>query len=182
MSPKSFEALFVTSLLLLCSCMTTIPRINAVGQIFPSVSGNALDGKVWSFPSDLKGQKVLLLIGFKQETQFDIDRWLIGIDQKKYKINVFEVPTIKGWFPSLISGKIDSGMRSGIPEELWKIVVTVYQDADKIVGFMGNEDPLNARVVVLNEDGKVLFLHDRGFSVSALNNLSPYFPVESDPK
>jgi predicted transcriptional regulator len=75
----------------------------------------------------------------------------------------------------VIAGKIDEGMRSGIPEDLWKIVVTVYDDAEKIINFTGNEDPSNARVVVLDKDGKVRLFHDRGFSVNALNNLSQYF-------
>ena len=47
-----------------------------------------------------------ILIGYKQDTQFDIDRWLIGIDQKKYILNVFEVPTVKGWVPNVNSNFI----------------------------------------------------------------------------
>ena len=162
-------------LLILGACTTTIPRRNPVGEFFPDTVGTALDGKVWKFPNDTKGENVLLLIGYKQNTQFDIDRWLIGLDQKGYKLSVFEVPTIQGWVPRMIAGKIDEGMRSGIPEDLWKIVVTVYDDAEKIINFTGNEDPSNARVVVLDKDGKVRLLHDRGFSVNALNSLSQYF-------
>jgi hypothetical protein len=162
-------------LLILGACTTTIPRRNPVGEFFPDTVGTALDGKVWKFPNDTNGENVLLLIGYKQNTQFDIDRWLIGLDQKGYKISVFEVPTIQGWVPRVIAGKIDEGMRSGIPEDLWKIVVTVYDDAEKIINFTGNEDSSNARVVVLDKDGKVRLLHDRGFSVNALNSLSQYF-------
>jgi len=172
------KILLLALLASLCGCATTVPNKNPVGRLFPGVKGNALDGKVWSFPNDVKGKKVLLLIGYKQETQFDIDRWLIGIDQKRYKINVFEVPTIQGWVPRLIAGKIDEGMRSGIPEDLWKVVVTVYSDADKIINFLGNEEPLNARVVVVGGDGKVQYAHSRGFSVNALNKLSKYFPSQ----
>ena len=165
-------------LILLGSCAATVPRKNPIGETFPDTVGTALDGKVWKFPNDTKGENVLLLIGFKQNAQFDIDRWLIGLDQKGYKLSVFEVPTIKGWVPRLIAGKIDEGMRSGIPEDLWKIVVTVYNDAEKIINFVGNQDPSNARVVVLDKDGKVRLLHDRGFSVNALNSLSQYFPAK----
>ena len=123
-----------------------------------------------------ENEKVLLLVGYDQDAQFDIDRWLIGIDMKKFKVNVFEIPTIRGWVPRLISGKIDEGMRSGIPEELWKVVVTVYDDAEKIINMTGNEDPLNARAIVLNKKGEVVYFHDRGFAVSALNKLSEHFP------
>jgi hypothetical protein len=163
-------------LFFICSCTTTVVRRNPIGEVFPSVSGNALDGKTWNFPSDSKGKMALLLIGYAQDAQFDIDRWLIGIDQKKYKIDVFEVPTIKGWIPRLISGKIDEGMKSGIPEELWKVVITIYDDAETIIAMTGNEDPLNARAIVLNEKGEIVYFHDRGFSVGALNKLSEFFP------
>ncbi len=170
--------MLLPALMLLCSCTTTVPRKSPIGEIFPDTVGTALDGKVWKFPNDTKGENVLLLIGYKHNAQFDIDRWLIGLDQKGYKLNVFEVPTIQGWVPRLIAGKIDDGMRSGIPEDLWKIVVTVYDDAEKIINFTGNEDPSNARVVVLDKDGKVRLFHDRGFSVAALNSLSPYFQTK----
>jgi hypothetical protein len=162
--------------LFLVGCTTTIPRKNPNGKVFPNITGTALDGKVWSFPKDVQNEKVLFLVGYDQDAQFDIDRWLIGIDMKKYKVNVFEIPTIEGWVPRLISGKIDEGMRSGIPEEIWKVVVTVYDDAEKIINITGNENPLNARAIVLNAKGEIVYFHDRGFSVSALNKLSDYFP------
>jgi hypothetical protein len=76
----------------------------------------------------------------------------------------------------VISGKIDAGMRSGIPEELWKIVVKVYNDAEKLIELTGNERPLSGRVIVLDKDGKVVYFHDRGFSVAALDELANHFP------
>ena len=177
-SPRKIlkSVLLIGATLCLVSCTTTIPRQNPTGKVFPNVTGTALDGKKWNFPKDLSNQKVLLLVGYDQDAQFDIDRWLIGMDQKKYQANIFEVPTIKGWVPRLISGTIDEGMRSGIPEELWKLVVTVYRDAEKIINLTGNEDPLNARVIVLDEKGEIAYFYDRGFSVSALNKLGDYFP------
>lgn len=168
--------LFCSLGLLFMGCASTVQRKNPQDMMFPEVSGTSLDGKAWTFPRDMAGEKVVLLVGYDQDAQFDIDRWLIGLDMKKYKVNVFEVPTIKGWVPRLIAGRIDEGMRSGIPEELWKVVVTVYKDAEKIVNFTGNEDGLNARVIGLDEKGVVRFFHDRGFSVTALNQLGDFLP------
>jgi len=111
------------------------------------------------------------LIGYRQNAQFDIDRWLIGLDMTQTKVNVFEIPAIQGFFPGLFSNQIDEGMRRGIPDELWSIVITVYKDGDTIQQFTGNEKPNNARVVLLDEAGKVIHFYDRGFSVSALNSV-----------
>ena len=56
-------------------------------------------------------------------------------------------------------------------EGLWKIVITVYEEAETIEEFLGNKVPRNARVLLLDENSRVLFSHDRGFSVGALNKL-----------
>lgn len=155
----------------LISCSTTFKNQNPTGKVFPQIEGKALSGQKYKMPEDFKKEKVILLIGYKQNSQFDIDRWLLGLDFKKVKTNVFEIPAVVGFIPSLISGKIDEGMKSGIPEGLWKAVVTVYDDAEIVAKFTGNEDPLNARVLVLDENAKVIYFHDKGFSVPDLNQL-----------
>jgi hypothetical protein len=82
----------------------------------------------------------------------------------KVTVAVREVPTIKGLVPGVFAGMIDGGMRRGIPEEDWGAVITVYGDAGEIVGLTGNENPNNARVLLLDEKGRVIWFHDRGYS------------------
>lgn len=155
----------------LSACTTQYANQNPIGLLFPDVSGSSLDKQPYELPRDFAGQKVLLLIGYKQNAQFDIDRWMIGLDMTGTRIPMVEVPTIQGLFPRLFQSRIDNGMRAGIPEELWQGVITVYQDGDRVQEFTGNENPNNARVVLLNGTGRVIFFHDRGFSVPALNDL-----------
>jgi hypothetical protein len=50
-------------------------------------------------------------------------------------------------------------------------VITVYDDGETVQQFTGNQKPLNCRVILLDSSGKVIFFHDRGFSVKALNQL-----------
>ncbi len=157
-------------LLSLVSC-SSFPNQDIVGKGFPSVSGKALDGKEWSIPEDFKGEMTLLLVGFRHKSQFDIDRWFIGLDMKKATIPTFEAPTIKGMFPQMFSTMIDEGMKKGIPKPIWKGVITIYEDGSKVQEFLGNVNPRSARVILLGKDGKVLFFHDTGFSVPALNRL-----------
>ena len=73
--------------------------------------------------------------------------------------------------PRMFSGFIDSGMRKGIPKDLWKGVVTVYEDGDKVQRFTGNLNPNNARVMLLDTQGNIVYFYDRGFSVEALNEV-----------
>jgi cytochrome oxidase Cu insertion factor (SCO1/SenC/PrrC family) len=62
-------------------------------------------------------------------------------------------------------------MRRGIPKELWGGVITIYEDGEKIQAFTGNENPNNARVMLLDKNGKIIYFYDRGFSVTALNEV-----------
>lgn len=152
-------------------CSTTYKNQDILGLQFPAVIGESLEKETVLIPEDFNNNQTLLLVGYKQDSQFDIDRWLIGLDMTKTLVDVYEIPTIQGLFPRMFSTKINDGMRRGIPKELWKGVVTVYKDGDKVQAFTGNESPNNTRVILLNNNGKIIYFYDRGFSVAALNEL-----------
>lgn len=155
----------------LAACSKTYVNQQPIGQKFPVVQGEALDKKTHELPEYFAGRPVVLLLGYKQDGQFDIDRWLIGLDMTETSVEVYELPTVLGWLPRQIKGTINEGMRKGIPEELWSIVLTVYEDSSAIQSFTGNQNPNNARALLLNKNGEVVYFHDRGFSVKALNEL-----------
>jgi hypothetical protein len=158
------------------SCGSTFPHRDPTGEPFPAVVGESLDGERVELPSAFRGEPVVLLVGYLQSSQFDIDRWLIGLSETGVDVAVREVPTIPGLVPGAFAGWIDSGMRRGIPREDWGAVVTVYGDASRIAEFTGNEEGLPARVLLLDADGRVAFFHDEGFSVAALSRLRAALP------
>lgn len=133
--------------------------------------GESLEGKPSVIPDDFYGQNTLLLFGYKQDSQFDIDRWLIALDMTETQVAVYEIPTIQGMFPRMFSTYIDDGMRRGIPKDLWKGVITVYKDGDKVQRFTGNQNPNNARVMLLDKQGQIEYFYDQGFAVSALREV-----------
>lgn len=153
------------------ACSTQYSNQSVTGKPFPSVSGHTLEQDRVNIPEDFNGNFTLLLIGYKQNSQFDIDRWLIGLDMTETQVDVYEIPTIQGLFPRMFSTMIDNGMREGIPKPLWKGVITVYDDGGTIQAFTGNQSPNNARVILLNKKGTILYFYDDGFSVAALNKL-----------
>lgn len=167
---KKFSIILLCLFLSACATYDYPSQVN-LGERMISVTGQSLEGEQVQIPADFAGQKTLLLLGYVQDSQFDIDRWLIGLDMTDSKVAVYEIPTIKGMFPRMFSTLIDNGMRKGIPKSLWKGVITVYQDGDKIQQFTGNEVPNNARVVLLDEQGEILYFYAQGFSVEALNNV-----------
>lgn len=158
------------------SCSTTWPRRDPTGERFPQVTGTSLAGEDVTFPDVGRGAPLLLLIGYEQDTQFDLDRWIQALDTAGVQVRAFELPTLPGMVPRLLSGVIDGGMRRGIPQEDWLAVVTLYGDAAKVAAFTGNEDGLPGRIVLLDGEGEVVFFHDRGYSLGTLKRLQEALP------
>ncbi|MCP4092231.1 MAG: hypothetical protein GY747_02190 [Planctomycetes bacterium] len=162
----------LTTSILLASCQSPTPRQDVVGLMMPEVTGESLQGKNVSLPQYDSGRPAVILIGYKQRAQFDADRWLFGLLQAETPVALWELPTIPGIFGGMASGWIDNGMRGGIPQEDWGAVVTLYgDDADRMKDFTGTEDGHNIRVMLLDANGQVQWMHDRGYSAGKMLEL-----------
>lgn len=135
---------------------------------FPTIHGADLRQLPVTIPDDYSGKVTLILVGYAQRTQFDIDRWILGALQADVRAAIVEVPTIAGLVPQMVQGFIDSGMRSGIPREDWASVVTVYKDAPKIVDAIGNEHPQSAYVALLDKSGRISWFSNAGYSAKQI--------------
>ena len=153
------------------ACSAVVVNQDPTGKNFPAVSGTSLGGKIYQIPKDFQGKPVVLLIGYKQRSQFDLDRWILGLVQLQTPVRIVEIPTIKGLIPGMFANRIDEGMRNGIPEEDWGSVITVYDEAEPIVNFTGNENGSNGRIVLLDQKGKVIWFADRGYSAGQVKDL-----------
>lgn len=166
-------------LLLVPGCESPIPNRDPSGEVFPAVSGRDLDDASIRLPTALSGSPSLVLIGYVQGSQFDIDRWMLGMVQSESELRMVEVPAVGGWFPDLfLQPTIDDGMRSGIPAENWSSVVTLYgEDAERIRRFTGTERPRNARVLLLDSKGTVTWFWDQGYSPARLVQMLKTVPT-----
>ena len=50
----------------------------------------------------------LLLVGYKQNSKFDIDLWLIALDITKIEVPVYEIPAIQGMFPRMFKTQVNN--------------------------------------------------------------------------
>ena len=155
----------------MAGCSSPIANRIPLNETFPQVKGESLNKNTVSIPNELEGEHRLLLIGYVQDAQFDIDRWLIGLDMTETPVTAYELPTINGMLPRMFETFINDGMRAGIPKQLWGGVITVYEGAKKITTLTGTQTPNNARVLLLDKQGKIIYFYDRGFAVDALNEL-----------
>lgn len=153
-----------------CSATISTPT-DIKGKAFPQVKGQSLDKQIITIPDHYSGKDTVLLIGYEQKTQFDIDRWILGLLQAEVPVQIVEIPTIAGMMPQMVQSFINNGMRSGIPKEDWASVVTVYEDAPKIINAIGNERPQSAQVVLLNKNGEIVWSTNRGYSAGQVLEL-----------
>ena len=170
---KSFANLLMVIAItaILSACSSKFPNQTPLGKAFPTVPGTTLTKEQVMLPQHFKGRPVILLLGYVQDAQFDIDRWLIGLDMTQTQADVFEVPTIAGMLPRMFETQINNGMRAGIPKSLWGGVITVFEDGDKVQALTGNINPNSARVLLLDSEGQIRFFYDEGFAVAPLKAL-----------
>ena len=153
-----------------CSSKVSTPQ-NVQNSLFPRVEGTSLTKQRVTLPDSYRGKVTLMLVGYTQKAQFDIDRWILGALQADIKAEIVEVPTIAGMMPQMVQGFIDNGMRSGIPTSDWASVVTVYEDAPKIIEALGNERPQSAYAVLLNGEGRIVWTSNSGYSATQVLEL-----------
>jgi|GEM_PF-516022 len=152
---------------LACGAKVPTPS-NVMGSPFPQVQGKNLNQESVTLPDAYLGKTTLILVGYTQRAQFDIDRWILGALQAEVRAEIVEVPTIAGMMPQMVQSFIDNGMRSGIPKSDWASVVTIYEDAPKIIAALGNERPQSAYVALLKRDGTIAWSSNQGYSASQI--------------
>jgi hypothetical protein len=135
-----------------------------VGRRLPEVVGSALSRQRVRLPDDLAGAPAVLLVAYERRAQDDVDRWSAFLTREAPDTVVCEVPTIPSlvWRP--LAGWIDSGMRAGVPRELWPRVVTLYRDGAKLRDFLGDRGGGRCHATLIDAAGWVRWFSAAGFS------------------
>lgn len=77
--PLAVVVILVPTLLVMHGCASTVPNRDPTGEVFPTVTGESLEENEVTLPDAFAGEPVVLLVGYRQGTQFDIDRWILGL-------------------------------------------------------------------------------------------------------
>jgi hypothetical protein len=142
-----------------------------VGKRLQSISGETLSRLKICFPENLAGSPAVLLVAYRRGTQHDLDRWIEFLSLKAPQFIWYEVPTIPSLIWRRFAGWIDSGMRSGVTQDKWPRVVTLYGDAAKLRDFVGDNGRNLTHLVVLSSDGTVVWFNPNGYSEEAASEL-----------
>lgn len=165
----------------LFNCMPSLPNRPVVGEKFPSIKGESLAGEVAQLPQSWSGKYILVLVGYKRQSQFDIDRWILGASQAALGIRIVELPTVGGLFSSVFGDRLNESMRRGIPNLLWPDVITVYEEADTLYQWLGTQKPNNTRVLLLDKSGNVRWFSDQGYSADGILEIKALITAPSNP-
>ena len=123
MKRRTLASLLVVGLLVglgsMGGCTSPIPNRVPVGETFPTVEAEPLDAASrddWeTIPGDFAGSPLLLLVGYVQDTQFDIDRWLFGVLDADLDVTLREVPAARG-----MAARATSMLPGIVPGWEWK--------------------------------------------------------------
>ena len=128
---------------------------------FPDISVKTLKGEKLEIPAGLKTEKTLLILVFEdggryEEPQAQAAKWIQWFEENFKEADYLELAMMSRKY-RLMSFIIDSGMRSGIPQERHENVAAFYGDKRKYMQDLGIYDLRRAYVYLLGHDGKILF-------------------------
>jgi hypothetical protein len=165
------------------SAASAVPPL-AVGDPLPELRGSFLTEREAVLPGAAAGRVALLLFGFTYDSRFAVEPWANKFHleyRENSRVTYFEVPMISGinvlgkWF-------INRGMRSGTPQEAQENVITVYGGVDPWKVRLGFSDPKAAYLVLLDQNGRVAWAHNGGFTDEAYYELSAHMRMLLDSK
>jgi len=103
---------------------------------FPEIEGTSLSLVEHHLPGTLAGRANLLLVAFRQWQQRDVDTWVpvaTALAGEYVGFRSYELPVISKIYRP-VSGFIDGGMRSGIPDPgVRDSTITIYLDRKRFL-------------------------------------------------
>lgn len=136
-----------------------------IGTKFAEISSQTLAGTTIILPDDARGKITLITIAFKHGTQQQLDSWLNPFSEEfgtRPGFTFYEIPMLTADVKPF-AFRIDSGMRSGIPEEKHKNVMTYYGDYAEYMRLLHIDDVTLGYAFLLDREG-IIRWHGEGFA------------------
>ena len=127
---------------------------------FPEIEGTSLSLVEHRLPSTLAGEVNLLLIAFRQWQQRDVDTWVptaVALANEYSGFRAYELPVISRVYRP-VSGFIDGGMRSGIPDpDVRESTITIYTDRRQFLHALNIDSVGEIVPMLVRPDGEILW-------------------------
>ena len=142
---------------------------------FPEIEGTSLSLVEHRLPGTLEGQVNLLLIAFRQWQQKDVDTWVptaTALATEHAGFRSYELPVISKVYRP-VSGFIDGGMRSGIPNpEVRASTITVYLDRRRFLEALNIDSVGEIVPMLVTPHGDILWRTTGRMTIEASRELA----------
>ena len=179
MSKKTYAVIFLLSIVVAAYVTAdseeSMRRDEWITFMFPEIETRTLSGEHLLLPRDGGKSATVVFLAFERDTQEQIDAWserLVGVELNPSaaggplritptgtdggEVKIFEIPMLKGRW-RFLSGVIDGGMRSGIPEAQHPYVATFYGDVDKYRRTLEMKKKSHTYLYILDAEGLIRF-------------------------
>jgi len=168
----------------LISFLLFISATVVVGDVFPDMEGEKLDGTKISLPEDTKGKFTLIALAYSKKAESDLETWYEPIYKKfiakpepngffsfePYDINLYFVPMFTG-----VKQSAAGGAKKKMKEEIdakfhdyFLVFSGKLADYKESLGLKKKDEPY---FFLLNEEGEIVYQTSGAFSSSKLDSI-----------
>lgn len=144
---------------------------------FPRVEGSNLEGRKFTLPGDLEGERNLLFIPFQRWHQAWVDTWVPFARQLSETVpglRYYELPTLPRMNP-IYRMSLDYGMKMGIPDRAAReATITLYLDKEAYRSALAIPTEETVVTLLVTRNGEILwrtegpFTPEKGASLTSL--------------
>ena len=147
----------------------SVPAPSNAATVFPSITGQNLNGQTLNLPSDFQAPASIVFIAFVRAQQAQVDTWkaFVADVRRRYPpIGAYEVPTLPK-VDALFRWFIDGGMRRGIPDTAARdVTITLYIDKGPFDDALGIASESDITVLLLKPTGAILWRTTGAFTAA----------------
>ena len=180
--------------ILLCTmvCLLSVAGVRAqVGQSFPALKGETVEGKTLQLPGAAKGKYTLLGLAFSKKSEQALQTWFEPVYTRfmsdrsnaglfadfAYDVNVYFVPMFTG-ANKIAAGPARKKMKQEVDAELHKHVLVYVGELDPYrdqLGLTNNDVPY---FFVLDEEGKIVYTTTGAYSAVKMDQVEEILSEE----
>jgi hypothetical protein len=123
-------------------------------ETIPKIETKTVSGKPISLPTAASGKPAVLIFGFSQESDKQIEQWAKSL--RAEQLTVYSIPVLES-VPKLIRGIVASGIRSSTEPAFRDYMAPVFSGEAALKSLVQFKEPKDAYVVLLDATGNILF-------------------------
>lgn len=145
------------------------------GQLFPTVKGETLEGKVVSIPEDTKGKYTLIGMAYSQKSEDELKTWFQpafsafidkskpSLFEEKYDVNLYFIPMFTGLNKAAAATAKKKALE-GVDKRLHSYILFYKGELEKYKKELGLNQKDIPYFFVLDKAGKIIYYTEGNYS------------------